>query len=95
MEKCVNTWLKLDKCTEISHSCYLTCNYCSRSILLCCVKPWVCIIKLKAESDLLAVNVLDECLNSITNLEISSRASRLHQTSTYSIIPSSTPTRRT
>ena len=61
--------LKLNECTEVSHTSYLTCNYVAYCVLLSSVSPRICLRELHGKGNLLTVDVFDESCYLIANLE--------------------------
>ena len=46
VKKCIYTWLQLNECAEISHTCYLAFYYVAYSIFLSCVCPRIALREL-------------------------------------------------
>ena len=69
MKKSINTGYKLNKCTEICHAGYFTLYDIANCKLLFSVCPRILIRELHGKCNLVALDVLDECTNSIANLE--------------------------
>ena len=69
MKQCIDTGLKLYECAEIGHSCYSACNLCSDCILLCSAFPGILLGELQGQSDLGALDILNQDAKILTNLE--------------------------
>ena len=69
MKQCVYTRLQLNKCAKVSHTCYSTLYFIAYCIFLSSIEPRICIIKLKAQSNLGIFDLFDQNSQFLTNLE--------------------------
>ena len=69
MEQSVNTGIELNESTEIGHACNLTGNNIANGKFRLCVNPRVLVGELHRESYLLALDLLNICLNGLANRE--------------------------
>ena len=69
MKKCIYARCKLNKCTEVCHTCNFTSYYVSNSEILSSCKPWILLWEFHCKSNLLALDIFDHNLYSLTNCE--------------------------
>ncbi len=49
MKQCIYSRCKLNKCSEICHTCNFSCYNVAYCKILCCIYPWICLRELQAE----------------------------------------------
>ena len=69
MKKSIYSRCKLNKCTEICHTCNFTLYYVSYCEVLSSCKPWVLLREFKGKCDLVSVDIFDKNCNFITYVE--------------------------
>ena len=69
MKKCIYSRCKLNKCTEICHTCNFTFYYVSYCEVLSSCKPWVLLREFKGKCDLISVDIFDKNCNFIAYVE--------------------------
>lgn len=60
VKQCVHTWLQLNKRAEISHTCHTAVYHVANRILVSCVNPWISLRELKAQGNLLSLDILNQ-----------------------------------